>query len=269
MTAAVVSLALIAKAVLSAAAVGLLLALLRRAGPRACGLAAAVPVNSMPALFWLSVDRGGAYAAATALGSLLGTALTVLVGLSTIGAARLALRRRRANLPRPAARRTGVALAMAVAGAMSLVVSALARHGGPQVCGIVAALPVLGACATVAGYRDGGLPVMLAVLGGYLDGMLAKAVFLAGLGVAWAAGAGLGAWPIATTAAMLALLTQRSLRQWRTQAGRSDAVRGSTPVARQGTAAPSRGHAARACRMRAIPFWRHRHDPRRQPGPAA
>jgi hypothetical protein len=40
-----------AHAVLSAAAVGLLLSTLRRAGPRAGGLAAAVPINSVPALF--------------------------------------------------------------------------------------------------------------------------------------------------------------------------------------------------------------------------
>jgi len=42
-------------AALSAAAVGLLLATLRRAGPRAAGLAAAVPINSLPALFWLFI----------------------------------------------------------------------------------------------------------------------------------------------------------------------------------------------------------------------
>ena len=63
----------------------------------------------------------------------------------------------------------------------------------PAVLRVVAALPVLGVCAMVAGYRQGGVPVMFAVLGGYLDGMLAKAAFLAGLGLAWAAGAGLGA----------------------------------------------------------------------------
>ena len=217
---AALPLALIVKAVLSAGAVGVLLALLRRTGPRASGLAAAVPVNSMPALFWLSVDRGAAYAAGAALGSLLGTGLTVLVGLAAIVGARIALRRRAANVSRRSGSRGGVALSMAVAGAMSLLVSALARHGGPQFCGMVAALPVLGVCAMVAGYRQGGAPVMFAVLGGYLDGMLAKAAFLAGLGLAWAAGAGLGAWPIAATVAVVALLAQRTVRQRRRAAHR-------------------------------------------------
>jgi hypothetical protein len=67
-----------AHAVLSAAAVGLLLSTLRRAGPRAGGLAAAVPISSVPALFWLSLEHGGGYAASAVLGSLWGTGLTVL-----------------------------------------------------------------------------------------------------------------------------------------------------------------------------------------------
>jgi len=72
----------LAKALLSAAAVGVLLATLRRASPRASGLAAAVPINSMPALFWLSLEHGGGYAATAALGSLWGTGLTALLGLT-------------------------------------------------------------------------------------------------------------------------------------------------------------------------------------------
>ena len=78
----------IAHAALSAAAVGVLLTALHRAGPRASGLAAAVPVNSIPALFWLSLEHGGAYATTAVLGTLWGTGLTVLLGTSF---ARLAL----------------------------------------------------------------------------------------------------------------------------------------------------------------------------------
>jgi len=59
----------LAHAALSAAAVGVLLATLRRAGPRAAGLAAAVPINSMPALFWLSLEHGGGYATHAVLGT--------------------------------------------------------------------------------------------------------------------------------------------------------------------------------------------------------
>src|SRR3954471_13099811 len=72
----------LAHAALSAAAVGLLLTPLRRAAPRAGGLAAAVPINSMPALYWLSLEHGGAFATSAVLGTLWGTALTVLLGAS-------------------------------------------------------------------------------------------------------------------------------------------------------------------------------------------
>ena len=43
---------------------------LRRAGPRAAGLAAAVPINSVPVLFWLSLERGGASRRTAVLGPL-------------------------------------------------------------------------------------------------------------------------------------------------------------------------------------------------------
>src|SRR5262245_32359803 len=72
----------LAKAALSAAAVGALLTMLRHAAPRASGLAAAVPISSMPALFWLSVEHGGGYAATVALGSFWGTGLTALLGVA-------------------------------------------------------------------------------------------------------------------------------------------------------------------------------------------
>src|SRR5213079_2389129 len=70
----------LAHAALSAAAVGVLLTTLRTAGPRAAGLAAAVPINSIPVLFWLSLEHGGAYATSAVLGTLWGTGLTVLLG---------------------------------------------------------------------------------------------------------------------------------------------------------------------------------------------
>jgi hypothetical protein len=75
-------------AALSAAAVGALLSALQRAGPRVAGLAAAVPINSVPALFWLFIEYGGRFATTAVLGSLYGTALTVVLGASF---ARLAL----------------------------------------------------------------------------------------------------------------------------------------------------------------------------------
>ena len=42
------------------------------------------------------------------------------------------------------ARRSGPLLSMATAGAMSLLVSELSRHSGPQFCGLVAAIPLVG-----------------------------------------------------------------------------------------------------------------------------
>jgi hypothetical protein len=248
----------LAHAALSAAAVGVLLTTLRRAGPRASGLAAAVPINSIPALFWLSLEHGGAFATSAVLGTLWGTGLAVLLGASF---ARLALAMHavraallawiaivavavltwrlpmlpaaaallaicavvfgRAALPRVtgseatgrARKRDGTLLSMTIAGAMSLLVTELSRHSGPQFCGLVAALPLVGMFATCAGYREGGTPLMLRVLGGYLDGMAAKAAFLAGLGAAWSLGAEPWAWGIALAAAGLTLLAQQRLQR--------------------------------------------------------
>jgi hypothetical protein len=209
--ASVIPTELFAKAAVSAAAVGVLLSLLRQAGPRASGLAAAVPVNSLPALFWLSVEHGGRYAAYAALGSLAGTALTLLFGsialmLGERHGARTALPLRHGS-----GRRT-VLLSMAVAGVMSALVCGLSRHGGPLFSGLVAALPVLAACATFAASRQGGAALAWQVLGGYLDGMWAKAALLATLGWAWAAGAGAWAWPAALAGASIALLARQGVR---------------------------------------------------------
>jgi len=250
----------IAHAALSAGAVGVLLSALHRAGPRAGGLAAAVPVNSIPALFWLSLERGGGYATTAVLGTLWGTGLTVLLGASfarlalawhaapaglvagiaigtlaaltcgvpavPIAAAALtacALLCGHAALPRlpvidpdrRPGKRTGPLLSMATAGAMSLLVSELSRHNPPQFCGLVAALPLVGMVAMVASYRQGGAPLMLRVLGGYIDGMTAKAAFLGALGAAWALGGGAWAWPTGLAAAGCVLLVQQ--RGWQVQ----------------------------------------------------
>jgi len=203
-------------AALSAAAVGTLLWMLHRAGPRATGLTAAVPINSLPALFWLSLEHGGTYAASAVLGTLCGTGLTVVLGASF---ARLARSRHAATAAasaapageaiRPPSRRDASLMAMATAGAMSLLVSELSRHSGPQLCGLVAAVPVIGMFATWAGWRQGGALRMLQVVAGYLDGMAAKAAFLAALGAAWTLGAGGWAWPLGLAAAALALQVRR------------------------------------------------------------
>lgn len=247
-----------AHAALSAAVVGVLLSMLRRAGPRAIGLAAAIPISSVPALFWLSMERGSAYASSAVLGTLWGTGLTVLLGASfarlasalhpagagllawlAVGALAVATASLpsapivaaaltlcailvgRAALPPaptddPARRSTGrtaALLSMAAAAAMSLLVSALSRYSGPQLCGLVAAIPVVGMFALNAGYRRGGAALMFRVLHGYLDGMAAKAAFLGALGCSWALGAGAAGWGIGVACATLTLLAQHRFGQ--------------------------------------------------------
>lgn len=244
------------RAALSAASIGLLLTLLRRVGPRAGGLAAALPISSTPALFWLWREQGADYAARAALGSLWATGLASLLalafarlaliappgraawvawlGIGTVAAltwswpaavpgvavalSGMAILAARAALPRqpvdadvPARRPDPIWTTVGMAAAMSFTVSLLARHGQPQTCGLIAAVPVVGMVAARAGWRRGGIPLMLQVLSGYVEGMLAKAVFLGTLCAACAAQAGAAAWPMALAVAAVALVVQRRL----------------------------------------------------------
>jgi hypothetical protein len=221
----------LAPAVLSAAAVGILLWLLRRAGARAAGLAAAVPINSLPALFWLAERQGSAFAASPRSAPSPGTALTVVFGTAFAASSKRAGRSapRRITPRRRAARGAGrcagppaagdaTLLSMATAGAMSLLVSELARHAGPQACGLVAAIPVIGLLATRAGWRRGGVAAMLEVVRGYLDGMAAKAAFLATLGAAVDARRRWLGLAARLAAAVLALHARRPRREGTTTA---------------------------------------------------
>lgn len=70
---------LLLKAIATAGFVAGLLLLLRHAGPRLGGLAAALPVTSAPALFWLGLEQGVGFAAQAAAAALLSTALTPLL----------------------------------------------------------------------------------------------------------------------------------------------------------------------------------------------
>ena len=198
----------LAKAVLSAAFVGVLLALLRRAGPRAGGLAAAVPVSSVPALFWLSAERGSGFAAAAAAGSLWATGVTALLVLAAIALAQRTLaaiaassrpRRWRADAPismaQPAACRSSSASCRGMAGRCSAASSPRRRWSRWR----------QRSRRTGKGVRD-----ELPFLRGYLDGMLAKAVFLSALGLSWSAGAGMAGWPLALASAGTALRIQRT-----------------------------------------------------------
>jgi hypothetical protein len=70
-----------------------------------------------------------------------------------------------------------------------------------------------------AGHRQGGTPVMLGVVDGYLAGMLAKAAFLGALYLAWRAGSSGWAWSLAFCCGVLALAAQRSIRSVRARFG--------------------------------------------------
>ena len=198
---------LVAQAAVSAATAGLVLALLRRAGPRSGGLAAAVPVTSMPALYWLAAERGGSYAAAAAAGSLWGTFASA--AMAWLGAVLLLRRASAWPPPHPLDERARAVLSMGAAGGMSLVVGLLARHAGPALCGLVAAVPVVALTTTFVAHRRGGAATAGLFLRGYLDGMFAKSVFLGTLGAAWMLGAGAAAWPLALAGAALTLAAQQ------------------------------------------------------------
>lgn len=67
------------KALITAGVVAGLLWLLRQSGPRAGGLAAALPLTSAPVLVWLGLEQGPGPVAGAASGALLSTALTPLL----------------------------------------------------------------------------------------------------------------------------------------------------------------------------------------------
>jgi hypothetical protein len=106
-------------------------------------------------------------------------------------------------------------LSMAVAAVMSVATSELSRVGGPQLGGLIATIPVVGMSTVYAGHRQGGTPVMLGVVDGYLAGMLAKAAFLGALYLAWRAGSSGWAWALAFCCGALALAAQRSIHSVR------------------------------------------------------
>jgi hypothetical protein len=69
------------KALLTAAGVALLLAVASRGGQRLAGLVVGLPIVTAPALLWLGVERGPAFAADAADGSVAAGGLCALFGL--------------------------------------------------------------------------------------------------------------------------------------------------------------------------------------------
>ncbi|MFO1330747.1 MAG: hypothetical protein U1F56_25625 [Rubrivivax sp.] len=206
------------RAAAAALAVGLTLSLLRRAGGRAAGLAAALPVSSLPALHLLWATRGAGSASAAARGALWGTALVALVVAAALagGCMRRAPRRPLQATPR----RPGGALwrTMVLAGLMSLLVAELATWVPAHWCGLVAATPLVLACALWDGWRQQGVGAMNPLLTGYLNGLMPKAACLAALAWGWQQGWGLAVWPAAAAVAALAWAGVQSITTPRSSA---------------------------------------------------
>ncbi|WP_457423674.1 hypothetical protein [Roseateles sp. P5_E7] len=256
---------LVEQALVTAGVVGGLQWLMKRGGPRLGGWVAAVPVTSAPALFWLSLEHGGGWAAQAATAALVSTGLTAVFALVygrgcvrrcpaactalallacvTLGAlvqpqlagglvasslfafaamawaglglprADTALRRRAE--PDPRRERRSRWLVMIVAGALTLLTGVLSGAAGPTLCGLLAAVPIVGICTIVATHRREGSALTGALLKAYVQGSLAKAVFLVGLAAGLTALPVAWAWPLALLVTVLALTGQQLLpRLW-------------------------------------------------------
>jgi hypothetical protein len=217
------------------------LALLRRAGPRIGGIAAAVPVTSTPALAWACQEHGAEFAAASATAALLATGMT---GWFALRYARIAHRRppwqalmmaatpplvltsvvggigtellecwlattalltlccrwmpRDTGAARPAARsRRDMGVTIAAAGGLTVLVGALGPRVPPLLCGLLAAIPIVGMTTSVSVHAQRGPDAVVAFLQGYLRGLFAKAAFLTCLAVFLPAHAGAMPWLVA------------------------------------------------------------------------
>lgn len=124
------------KALITGAFVAALLALVHRFGQRLAGLLTGLPVITAPALLWLGLDRGAAFAALAAAGCVAAGAGCALFGLGYAWASRrsapvpaLAAGLLMAALPLPLWARGPLAPEAALLG--SLAVCALCRAGLP------------------------------------------------------------------------------------------------------------------------------------------
>jgi len=166
------------RACMTALTVGILLGLLRRAGPRTGGLAAALPMTSVPALAWACADQGPNFAAAAAAAALLTTATTgVFAMLYAHAAARLAPVRALVVATLPAAllavlaTAAGSGLAVAVIGSLGVLLgcrwsmpmapvasgSAIAARGSS----VLMTATVAGVCSALIGSIAPSVPALL------------------------------------------------------------------------------------------------------------
>jgi hypothetical protein len=97
--------------------------------------------------------------------------------------------------------RRDLLLTMAVSGAVTTAISLIAPRVPALLCGLVAAIPVIGMCTTVSVHARSGSAAVTQFLDAYLRGLLAKIVFLGvlasllplfGAGLPWLLAAGCG-----------------------------------------------------------------------------
>ena len=182
---------------LTALAVALVLCVLRRAGPRFGGLAAAIPVTSVPALAWASWEQGAAFAAASATAALLATGMTGLFALRYAWAAR---------------RQAPWQALLAAALPALLLTGLVSGLGGSLVlCGLVAAIPVVGMSTTVSVHAQGGSGTVTVFLRAYLQGLLAKLAFLGSLAATLPAASGPLPWLAATASGVVVIVLLKRL----------------------------------------------------------
>lgn len=240
---------------LTALAVALVLCVLRRAGPRFGGLAAAIPVTSVPALAWASWEQGAAFAAASATAALLATGMTGLFALRYAWAARrqapwqallaaalpallltglvsglggslvLSLTGATGILivcgllmppatpaqPRVTHWHRELLMTMAVSGAVTALMTLIAPRVPPLLCGLVAAIPVVGMSTTVSVHAQGGSGTVTVFLRAYLQGLLAKLAFLGSLAATLPAASGPLPWLAATASGVVVIVLLKRL----------------------------------------------------------
>lgn len=250
---------------LTALAVALVLCVLRRAGPRFGGLAAAIPVTSVPALAWASWEQGPGFAAASATAALLATGMTglfalryawgarrhgpwqaliaaalpalLLTGLvsglggsllwSLTGATAILVVSGLLMPPATPARpritnwRRDVLMTMAVSGAVTALMTLIAPRVPPLLCGLVAAIPVVGMSTTVSVHAQGGSGTVTVFLRAYVQGLFAKVAFLGSLAATLPLAHGPLPWLAATASGVVVIvLMSRHPAQALTDGGR-------------------------------------------------
>ena len=166
----------------------------------------------------------------TSLAVLLAALLTLLCAALSAGWARLpavtlALTALLAAAPLPRPLSTSTArpdphrielwLAIGFAGATAALVDWLGPRAGPAWSGVIPALPIVGLCGLWASHARGGVLTQNSFLRGYMDGMFAKAAFLAVAALALRAGFGVSALAFALVAGVLAMFLQNGLRRRR------------------------------------------------------